>query len=107
MKNLGNMMKQAQAMQQKMAEMQENLAQIEVEGQSGGGMVKATVNGKGELKRVKLETSIVDPGEIAMLEDLIVAACRDARAKADAASAAETQKLMSGLNLPPGFKLPF
>ncbi len=107
MKNLGNMMKQAQAMQQKMAEMQATLAQIEIEGQAGGGMVKATVNGKGELKRLKLEPSVVDPTDVGMLEDLIVAACSDARGKAEAASAAETQKLMSGLNLPPGFKLPF
>lgn len=107
MKNLGNMMKQAQAMQQKMTEMQEALAQLEIQGQSGGGMVKATVNGKGELKKLKLEPSVVDPADIGMLEDLIVAACSDARAKADAASAAETQKLMGGLNLPPGFKLPF
>jgi DNA-binding YbaB/EbfC family protein len=107
MKNLGNMMKQAQAMQQKMAEMQERLAQMEVEGQSGGGMVKATVSGKGEVKRIKLDKTVVDPSDIGMLEDLIVAACNDARGKAEAEMAAETQKLMGGLGLPPGFKLPF
>lgn len=113
MKNLGNLMKQAQAMQQKMAELQERLAQMEVEGQSGAGMVKAVVNGKGEVKRMRIEPSVVDPADVGMLEDLIVAACNDARAKADAMNAEETQKLMGGLGLPPGlglpggFKLPF
>ncbi|MBL8698894.1 MAG: YbaB/EbfC family nucleoid-associated protein [Alphaproteobacteria bacterium] len=107
MKNLGNLMKQASAMQQKMAEMQEKLAQVEVEGQAGGGMVKVTVNGKGEMKRVKLEPSVVDPADVGMLEDLIVAAYGDARGKADAAMQEETQRLMGGLGLPPGFKLPF
>jgi DNA-binding YbaB/EbfC family protein len=113
MKNLGNLMKQAQAMQQKMAELQERLAQMEVEGQSGAGMVRAVVNGKGEVKRMRIEPSVVDPADVGMLEDLIVAACNDARAKADAMNAEETQKLMGGLGLPPGlglpggFKLPF
>ena len=113
MKNLGNLMKQAQAMQQKMAEMQERLGQMEVEGQAGAGMVRATVNGKGEVKRIRIEPSVVDPQDVGMLEDLVVAACNDARAKADAMSAEETQKLMGGLGLPPGlglpggFKLPF
>jgi DNA-binding YbaB/EbfC family protein len=113
MKNLGNLMKQAQAMQQKMTELQERLAQMEVEGQSGAGMVKAVVNGKGEVKRMRIEPSVVDPADVGMLEDLIVAACNDARAKADAMNAEESQKLMGGLGLPPGlglpggFKLPF
>jgi DNA-binding YbaB/EbfC family protein len=106
-------MKQAQAMQQKMTELQEKLAQIEVEGQSGAGMVRAVVNGKGEVKRIRIEPSVVDPADVGMLEDLIVAACNDARAKADAMNAEESQKLMGGLGLPPGlglpggFKLPF
>jgi DNA-binding YbaB/EbfC family protein len=113
MKNLGNLMKQAQAMQQKMAEMQERLGQIEVDGQAGGGMVRATVTGKGELKRIRIEPRVVDPSDIGMLEDLIVAACNDARVKAEAMTAEETQKMMGGLGLPPGlglpggFKLPF
>ena len=113
MKNLGNLMKQAQAMQEKMAEMQARLAQMEVEGQAGAGMVRAVVNGKGEVKRIRIEPSVVDPQDVGMLEDLVVAACNDARAKADAMSAEETQKLMGGLGLPPGlglpggFKLPF
>ena len=113
MKNLGNLMKQAQAMQEKMAEMQARLAEMEVEGQAGAGMVRAVVNGKGEVKRIRIEPSVVDPQDVGMLEDLVVAACNDARAKADAMSAEETQKLMGGLGLPPGlgppggFKLPF
>jgi DNA-binding YbaB/EbfC family protein len=106
MKNLGNLMKQAQAMQTKMAEMQEKLALIEVEGQAGAGMVKATVSGSGEVKRIKIEPSVVDPTDVGMLEDLVVAACNDARAKAEAMKAEETQKLMGGLGLPPGFNLP-
>ena len=107
MKNLGNLMKQAQAMQEKMAEMQARLAQMEVEGQAGAGMVRAVVNGKGEVRRIRIEPSVVDPQDVGMLEDLVVAACNDARAKADAMSAEETQKLMGGLGLPGGFKLPF
>ena len=113
MKNLGNLMKQAQAMQEKMAEMQSRLGQMEVEGQAGAGMVRAVVNGKGEVRRIRIEPSVVDPQDVGMLEDLVVAACNDARAKADAMSAEETQKLMGGLGLPPGlglpggFKLPF
>lgn len=106
MKNLGNLMKQAQAMQQKMAEMQEKLGQIEVEGQAGAGMVKATVSGKGEVKRIRIDPGVVDPADVGMLEDLVVAACNDARVKAEAMMAEETQKLMGGLGLPPGFNLP-
>ena len=110
---LAGLMKQAQAMQEKMAEMQARLAEMEVEGQAGAGMVRAVVNGKGEVKRIRIEPSVVDPQDVGMLEDLVVAACNDARAKADAMSAEETQKLMGGLGLPPGlglpggFKLPF
>ena len=107
MKNLGNMMKHAQAMQQKMAEMQERLAAMEVEGRSGGGLVSAVITGKNELKRIKIDKSLVDPAEIEVLEDLIVAACNDARLKVEAAVAEETQKLTAGLPLPPGMKLPF
>jgi len=107
MKNLGNMLKQAQQMQTKMAEMQERLADIEVAGQSGAGMVQVSVNGKGELKRVKLSKTVVDPEDVEVLEDLIVAAFNDAKGKVDVAVAEETQKLMGGIKLPPGMKLPF
>jgi DNA-binding YbaB/EbfC family protein len=101
------MLKQAQDVQRRMAEMQERLAAMEVEGQAGGGMVRATVSGKHELRRVKIDRSLVDPNEIEMLEDLVVAACNDARVKVEAAVAEETQKLTAGLPLPPGMKLPF
>ena len=107
MKNLGNLMKQAQQMQAKMAEMQEKLAAMELSGAAGGGMVNATVNGKGEVKRVKIDKSIVDPNDVEMLEDLVVAAINDARSKIEAAAAAEMQKITGGLDLPGGFKLPF
>ena len=107
MKNLGNMLKQAQQMQTKMAEMQDRLAEIELSGQSGAGMVQVSVNGKGEMKRVKLSKEVVDPSDVEVLEDLIVAAFNDAKAKIDGAVAEETQKLMGGLKLPPGMKLPF
>jgi|SRR5262245_43228385 nucleoid-associated protein EbfC len=107
MKNLSQMLKQAQEMQSKMAEMQTALADLEVIGQSGGGFVSVTVNGKGELKRVKIDPKLVDPNEVEVLEDLIVAAAKDARSKADTRMQEEMAKLTGGLQLPPGFKLPF
>ena len=107
MKNLSQMLKQAQEMQSKMAEMQTALADLEVMGQSGGGFVTVTVNGKGDVKRVKIDPKLADPNEIAVLEDLIVAAARDAKTKADAAVQEQMSKLTGGLQLPPGFKLPF
>lgn len=107
MKNIGQMMKQAQQMQARMAELQEQLGAVEVVGQSGAGMVSVTLNGKGDMKQVKLDRSIVDPEEIEVIEDLILAAFNDARAKVEARVAEETQKLMGGLKLPPGVKLPF
>ncbi|MBP2315146.1 YbaB/EbfC family nucleoid-associated protein [Azospirillum soli] len=107
MKNLGQMMKQAQQMQTKMAEMQNRLGEVEVTGQSGAGMVQVTINGKSEMKKVKLDKSIVDPNDTEMLEDLIVAAFNDAKTKAEQLVAEETQKMMGGLKLPPGMKLPF
>lgn len=107
MKNLGQMMKQAQQMQSKMAEMQAALEQAEVTGQSGGGMVSIVMTAKGEPKRVKIDPSLVNPAEVEVLEDLIAAALRDARGKADAHIAEEMGKVTGGLPLPPGFKLPF
>ncbi len=107
MKNLGQLMKQAQQMQTKMAEMQEKLGTLEVEGAAGGGLVRATVTGKGELKGLKIEPSLVDPKEVEVLEDLVVAAVNDARGKVDAMAAEEMKKLTGGLSLPPGMKLPF
>jgi DNA-binding YbaB/EbfC family protein len=107
MMNIGNMMKQVQEMQGKMAEMQNRLGDNEVIGQSGGGMITVTMNGKAEMKKIKIDAKLVDPAEIEMLEDLIVAACNDAKAKAEAYIASETEKMMGGIKLPPGVKLPF
>ncbi len=107
MKNLGQMMKQAQEMQEKMAELQERLAKIEVIGQSGGGMVTVTLNGKSEMRRVALDPSLDPKSDGEMLEDLIVAAHNDAKSKLETRLQEETAKLMGGLQLPPGMKLPF
>jgi DNA-binding YbaB/EbfC family protein len=110
MKNLGNMLKQAQQMQTRMAEMQARLEQIEVEGQSGAGMVKVTLSGKGDLRKVKIDPSLIDPEEREVLEDLLVAAHADAKQKVEATMAEEMQKATAGLNLPNlpgGLKLPF
>ncbi len=107
MKNLGQMLKQAQAMQARMAELQSQLEQAEMTGGAGGGMVSVTVNGKGEARQVKIDPSLADPEVLEVLEDLIVAAFHDARAKVDAPVAQEMSKLTGGLNLPAGMKLPF
>jgi DNA-binding YbaB/EbfC family protein len=107
MKNIGNLMKQAQQMQAKMAEMQEKMAEAEMSGAAGGGMVSVTMNGKFDLKAIKIDPSLLDPAEVEMLEDLIVAAFNDAKAKVEAATQEEMSKLTGGLSLPPGFKMPF
>jgi DNA-binding YbaB/EbfC family protein len=107
MKNLGQMLKQAQAMQARMAELQSQLEQVEMTGSAGGGMVSVTVNGKGEARQVKIDPSLVDPEETEVLEDLVVAAFNDAKAKVEAHVAEEMSKLTGGLNLPGGMKLPF
>ena len=107
MKNLSQMLKQAQEMQSKMAEMQTALEQIEVTGQSGAGLVSVTVSGKGEVRKVKIDPKLADPNEVEVLEDLIVAAAKDDKTKADAQMAEQMSKLTGGLSLPPGFKLPF
>ena len=107
MKNLGQLMKQAQQMQQKMAEMQAQLEAVEMTGVAGGGMVELTLNGKSEVKRLKIDKAVVDPAEIEVLEDLIVAAFNDAKQKVNAHAEGEMHKLTGGLNLPGGLKLPF
>ena len=107
MKNLGQMMKQAQEMQTRMQQMQDALAEVEVTGQSGAGMGNVTLNGKGEMKRLKLDKSVVDPEDVEVIEDLIMAAFNDAKLKVEQHVADETQKLMGGMKLPPGLKLPF
>lgn len=107
MKYLGQLMKQAQEMQSRMQAMQQKLAEIELDGASGGGLVTVTVNGKGEMRRLKIDPSLVEAKEVEVLEDLVVAAFNDAKAKVEAHVAEEMQKLTGGLNLPAGLKLPF
>jgi DNA-binding YbaB/EbfC family protein len=107
MKNLGNMLKQAQQMQSRMQEMQAKLESTEVEGSSGGGMVKVRMTGKSELKRVTIDPSLMNADEREVLEDLLVAAHADAKQKVEATMAEEMQKATAGINLPPGMKLPF
>jgi DNA-binding YbaB/EbfC family protein len=107
MKNLGQMMKQAQEMQARMQAMQERLEQEEVSGASGGGMVSVTLNGKGVLRRIKIDPSLVAPDDVEMLEDLIVAAFNDAKTKVEAMVSEKMSELTGGIQLPPGFKMPF
>ncbi len=110
MKNLGNMLKQAQQMQTRMQEMQAKLEAMEVEGAAGGGMVKVKLSGKGDLRRVTLDPALVTADEKEVLEDLLVAAHADAKQKVEAMMAEEMQKATAGLNIPGGLgglKLPF
>ncbi len=107
MKNIGQMMKQAQEMQAKMAELQEKLAETEVKGASGGGMVEVTMNGKGVMQGIKIDPALADPKDVEVLEDLIVAAANDAKAKAEAEVAERMREVTGGIELPAGMKLPF
>tara|TARA_B100001245_G_C22863393_1_gene415204 strand:+ start:282 stop:605 length:324 start_codon:yes stop_codon:yes gene_type:complete len=107
MVNIGNMMKQAQQLQKKMAEAQEQLSSIEVEGVSGGGMVKVIATAKGEIKRILLDDSIMKPEEKEITEDLIVAAINDAKQKGEVAAQEKMKEITGGIPLPPGMKLPF
>ena len=92
MKNLSGLMKQAQQMQEKMQEMQSRLEGMEIEGEAGAGLVAVTLNGKGDMRRIKIDPKLIDPADAEMLEDLIVAAHADARQKLEAATAAENAK---------------
>ena len=107
MKNLGQLMKQAQEMQTKMQEMQERVAGAEATGAAGGGLVSVTLNGKSEMRAIRIDPSLADPDDMEILEDLVVAAYNDAKAKIEAHVQEEMQKVTGGLNLPPGMKLPF
>lgn len=107
MKNLGQMLKQAQEMQAKMQEMQDTLENIEVTGSAGGGMCQVKMSGKGEARQVSIDPVLVIPEEAEVLEDLILTAINDAKGKAEEKSRSEMQKLTGGLDLPPGFQLPF
>lgn len=107
MKNINQLMKQAQEMQKKMTAAQEELENKEVQGQSGGGLVKVTMNGRGELKSLSIDPSLLDPKEVEVLEDLVVAACNDGKNKATTMMNDEMAKITGGLNLPGGMGLPF
>lgn len=106
MANIGNMMKQAEALQRNMQKAQEEIAAMEIVGESGGGMVKVTMTGRHEVKRVQIEPTVIGEDR-EMLEDLVAAACNDAVRKVEAATQQKMSGLMSGMRLPPGMKLPF
>ena len=105
MKDLMGMMKQVGQMQARLKEVQDELARAEVDGQSGGGLVRVTLDGKGEVKRVRIDPSLLKADEGEILEDLIVAAAGDAKAKVDSAMQAKMSELTGGMPLPPGMKL--
>jgi nucleoid-associated protein EbfC len=105
MKDLMKMMKQAQEIQGRMQQVQEELASLQVEGQSGGGLVKVTLNGKMEARAVKIDPSLLKPEDAEVVEDLILAAFQDAKSKAEAALQQKMQEVTGGLSLPPGLKL--
>jgi len=107
MNSLEDIMAMAQNVQNELTKAQAGLDTIEVEGTAGGGLVKVKASAKGRIIGIDIDDSLLAPSEKQMLEDLIVAAFNDAKAKADAASSAEMSKMTSGLPLPPGFKLPF
>lgn len=107
MKNLGAMMKQVQEMQGRMQDMQTKLGQMAVTGQSGGGLVKVTLNGKGVLTGADIDPSLLKPEEKEILEDLIAAAHADAKSRVEQMVAEEMKSITGGLPLPPGFQLPF
>ena len=107
MKDIMGLMGQVKEMQSKMEALQAEIEELEVEGQSGGGMVRLTVTGKGALRDVSIDPSLLKEDEGEILEDLLVAAHADAKAKADRAVKQKTESLTAGLPIPPGMKLPF
>ena len=107
MKNLGQMLKQAQQMQARMAELQAELANTEITGSSAGGMIEVTLTGKAEARKVKIDPSLAGADDVEVLEDLIVAAINDAKSKVDARMAEKMSELAGGLQLPPGMMPPF
>lgn len=107
MKDMMGMMKKAQELQGKMQEFQENLGTLIIEGQSGGGMVVVTMNGKGELKGLKIDPSLFKDDSVDILEDLIITAHNDAKQKTEAEVQSRMAEMTAGLPIPPGMKLPF
>lgn len=106
MKGLGDLMKQAQEMQANMQKMQEDLANAEITGESGAGLVKVTMNGRHDVKRVHIDDSLMTEDK-EMLEDLLAAAVNDAVRKVENKSRDEMSKITAGMGIPPGFKMPF
>lgn len=107
MKDLLGMMSKAKEMQAKFQALQEEIAGMEATGQSGGGLVHVTLSGKSEMRALKIDPSLFKEDDVEVLEDLILAAHNDARAKVDAAMQEKTRDLTAGLPIPPGFKMPF
>jgi len=107
MVNFGNMMKQAQQLQKKMAEAQDKLNEIEGEGSSGGGLIKVVANAKGVLKKISIDNTLLKSEEKEILEDLIIAAINDVKEKGESVAQEQMKSLTGGLPLPPGMKLPF
>ncbi len=105
MKDLMGMMKQVREMQTRMQQMQEELAALEISGQSGGGLVSVTLTGKGDMKRVRIDPSLLKPDEVEIVEDLIIAATQDAKSKVESAMQEKMQSVTGGLPIPPGMKL--
>src|SRR5690606_17202887 len=105
MKDLMGMMKKAQELQGKMQRMQEELAVLEVSGQSGAGLVQVTLNGKGEMRSIKIDPSLLKPDEAEIVEDLVIAAFQDAKGKVEGEMQRRMQEVTGGLPLPPGLKL--
>jgi hypothetical protein len=106
MKQLSQMLQQAQQMQAKLEVVQKELDAFEVDGYAASSLITATVSGKGILRRLKIDPSIVDPADVEMLEDLIIVAINDARSKADAHAALEMNKASGGMKMPGGLKFP-
>lgn len=107
MVNFNQFLKQAQSMQKKMQEMQDQMANTEYTGKAGGGLVNITVTGKGEARKISIDSSLLQESEKEMLEDLIVAAFNDAKAKVDEDSQNSMSSTFGGMGLPPGLKMPF
>lgn len=107
MKDLLGLMGKAREMQAKLQAMQEEMANIEATGQSGGGLVRVTLSGKFEMKAIKIDGSLMKEGEAEILEDLVMAAQNDAKAKVEQVLAEKTKEMTAGLPIPPGMKLPF
>ena len=107
MRDIMGMMGKVKEMQAKMEQMQAEIAALEVQGTSGGGLVTVTLDGKGHMKGLKVDPSLFKEDDVEILEDLIVAAHKDAKDKAEALAAEKTKALTAGLPIPPGFKMPF